>query len=230
MYTMWWFCSWSSGWKITLIVASRGSTIGSLISRSKIHYRKPALCRVPEALPSVFYRALGKDGLCRVSNKIHSAKKTLDKMCLCRVPFFGTRQRCILPSAIFWHTAKCVFAECLFSGTRQRCILPSAFVLALGKEAFCRVHFFALGKSVFQSNFWGPKWIQMKNFSSTKLYNFSRSTKFILVICSSDIVVVTLFTNLIYLSPTFMKLIWEIWERCRFYEQRYCRFVKWRND
>ena len=34
---------------------------------------------------------------------------------------------------------------------------------------------------------------------TTKFHNFSRSTKFILVICSSDIVVVTLFTNLIYL-------------------------------
>ena len=103
--------------------------------------------------------------------------------------------------------------------------LPSAFFLALGKDVFCRVplfwhstkrhfavciFFLALGKSVFQSTFWGPKWIQMKNFSTTKLYNFSRSTKFILVICSSDIVVVTLFTNHIYLSSTFMKLIWEM--------------------
>jgi len=105
---------------------------------------------VPEALPKVFYRALGKDGLCRVPNKIHSAKKTLGKMRLCRVTFSDTRQRCILPSAIFRHTAKYVFAECFF--------------LALGKDVFCRVplfwhsakrlHFFlALGKSVFQSNF-----------------------------------------------------------------------------
>jgi hypothetical protein len=27
----------------------------------KIHYRNPALCRVPVSLPSAFYRALGKD-------------------------------------------------------------------------------------------------------------------------------------------------------------------------
>ena len=118
--------------------------------------------------------------LCRVPNKIHSAKQNTrqnaslpnaffwhsaimyfaecyfsahDKMRLCRVLFSGTRQRCILPRAIFRHTAKCVFAEWLFSGTRRRCILPSAFVLALVKAAFCRVHFLALGKSVFQSNF-----------------------------------------------------------------------------
>ena len=75
------------------------------------------------------------------------------------------------------------------------------------------------------------RWFQIKMLPTTKFHNISRSTKFILVIWSSDIVVVTLFINLIYLSSTFMKLIWwEIWERCRFYEQRYCRFVKWRND
>ena len=124
-----------------------------------VHYRKPALCRVPEALPSVFYRALGKDGLCRVPNKIHSAKKntrqnaslpsafflalwhsanmyfaecyfsTHGKIRLCRVPFF-------------WHSAKMYFAECYFSGTRQNASLPSAFFLALGKEIFCRVPLF----------------------------------------------------------------------------------------
>jgi len=65
------------------------------------HYRKPALYRVPEALQSVFYRALGKVGLCRVPNKIHSAKKktrqnvlpsvfvlALGKEAFCRVHFF----------------------------------------------------------------------------------------------------------------------------------------------
>ena len=40
--------------------------------------------------------------------------------------------------------------------------------------------------------------ISNQNVATTKFHNFSRSTKFILVICSSDIVVVTLFTNLIY--------------------------------
>ena len=39
---------------------------------------------------------------------------------------------------------------------------------------------------------------QIKMLPTTKFQNFSRSTKFILVICSSDIVVVTLFTNHIY--------------------------------
>ena len=195
-------------------------------------YQKPALCRVPEALPKVFYRALGKDGLCRVPNKIHSAKKKQHstKCVFVECLFSGTRQICILPSAIFQHTAKCVFAECLFLalgkyvfcrvlffGTRQNASLPSVFFLALGKDVFCRVPlfwhsakrhfavciFFALDKSVFQSNFWGPKWIQMKNFSTTKLYNFSRSIKFILVISSFDKATITLFiksTSLILVS------------------------------
>ena len=86
----------------------------------KHHYWKPALCRVPEALPSVFYRALGKDGFAEC---FFSA---LGKDGFAECFFFGTRQTCILPSTIFRHSAKCVFAECLFSSTRQRCILPSA--------------------------------------------------------------------------------------------------------
>ena len=149
--------------------------------------------------------------LCRVPFFWYSAKmyfaecyfSAQGKMRLCRVPFFWHSAKMYFAECYFRHTAKCVFAECLFPGTRQRCILPSAFVLALGKEAFCRVHFFwALGKSVFQSNFWGPKWIQMKNFSTTKLYNFSRSTKFILVISSFDKATITLFikSTSLYLS------------------------------
>ena len=56
---------------------------------------------------------------------------------------------------------------------------------------------------------------------SYKIVNFSRSTIFILIICSSDIVVIMLFTNLIYL----LKFHWTIWERCRFCEQRYYRLL-----
>ena len=71
---------------------------------------------------------------------------------LCRVFFFGTRQRCILLSAIGTRQ-RCILPSAIF-GTRQNASLSSAFFLALGKEAFCRVHFFlALGKSFFQSNF-----------------------------------------------------------------------------
>ena len=173
----------------------------SILHYWSFHYGKPAICRVPESLPSVFYRALGKDRVCRVPNKIHSANKntrqntslpsvfflTLGKDVFCRVLFFGTRQNTSLPSVFFWHSAKMYFAECLCFGTRQRGILPCVF-------------FFGL---VFQSNFWGPKWIQMKNFSTTKLYNFSRSTKFILVIYSFDKATITLFiksTSLILVS------------------------------
>ena len=58
-------------------------------------------------------------------------------MKLCSWPLFDFEHLLGLKQAIYSR-----FAECLFPSTRQRCILPSAFVLALGKEAFCRVHFF----------------------------------------------------------------------------------------
>ena len=162
------------------------------------------------ALPSVF-SALGKDGFAEC---FFSA---LGKDVFCRVLFFGTRQNASLPSAFFLALGKDVFYRVPFFGTRQNVSLPSAFFLALDKDVFCRVPlfwhsakrhfavciFFALGKSVFQSNFWGPKWIQIKNFLTTKLYNFSRSTKFILVISSFDKATITLFlksTSLSYLS------------------------------
>ena len=73
------------------------------------------------------------------------------------------------------------------------------------------------------------RWFQIKMLPTTKFHNFSRSTKFSLVICSSDIVFVTLFPNFIYVYSSFMKL-WDIWERWRFYEKCYYRFVKWRSS
>jgi len=103
-----------------------------------------------EALPSVFYRALGKDRVCRVPNKIHSANKNtrqntslpsvfflaLGKDVFCRVLFFGTRQNTSLPSVFFWHSAKMYFAECLCFGTRQRSFLPCAFFLPSANHFF----------------------------------------------------------------------------------------------
>jgi hypothetical protein len=40
--------------------------------------------------------------------------------------------------------------------------------------------------------------IELKKLSTTKFYNFSRSTTFIWVICSFDIVIVILFINFTY--------------------------------
>ena len=64
-----------------------------------IHYRKPALCQVPEALSSVFYRALGKDGFAEC--------------------FFRHSTKMVLPNVFFWHSAKRYFAVCIFFGPRQ---------------------------------------------------------------------------------------------------------------
>ena len=74
--------------------------------------------------------------------------------------FFNTRQRGSLPSVFFWHSAKSFFAECYF--------------------------FFDTRQKKFQSIFWSSKLIQMKKFSTTKLYNSSRCTIFVLVFSSYD--------------------------------------------
>ena len=51
---------------------------------------------------------------------------------------------------------------------------------------------------------------QIKKFSTTRLFNFWRSTTFILVFFSFDIVVVILFTNLISLIYSFWNYIREL--------------------
>jgi hypothetical protein len=53
-----------------------------------VHYRNPALCRVPEALPSAFYRALGKADFAECCPRQSPA---LGKEIVYRVP--GTRHR-----------------------------------------------------------------------------------------------------------------------------------------
>ena len=86
---------------------------------SDYHYWKTVLCRVPETLPSAFYRgtrqslALGKTGLCRVPR--HSAKIPLGKR-------WPARDGGHLPSD---------FAECLTAGTRQ--------FFFIFKNLFCRL-------------------------------------------------------------------------------------------
>jgi hypothetical protein len=104
---------------------------------TSLHYRKQALCRVPRALLTVIYRALGKEHLCRVPRSAN----------------LGTRQRQALGKATIWlgkdglgdgchpavnlyqapavrHSVKIVFcnffAECQDFDTRQRPSLPGA--------------------------------------------------------------------------------------------------------
>jgi hypothetical protein len=88
---------------------------GGAPTREVQHYRNLALCRVPNSLPSVFFRALGKEALCRVPRKKPSVKE-------------NTRRRVYLPSVIFLTLGKELFAECQKYNTRQR--------------ALCRVFFF----------------------------------------------------------------------------------------
>ena len=134
--------------------------------RSCNHYRRPALCRVSSGLPSVVFRALGKDAFAKW---------------------------------FFWRSAKKLFAECFFYA-RKEASLPSVFLHSAKK---------------FQSTFWSSKLIQMKKFSTTKLYNSSRCM-FVLVFSSYDKVKINLFTNLTYLSYVYetTREIYKICEQC----------------
>jgi hypothetical protein len=105
------------------------------------HYRNPGLCRVPAALPSAFYRALGKEDFAerrtrqspalgkeliyRVQDTRYS--QALGKDCFAESQTLGkdgSRQRAVSGrlqlTAVslcrvsnIWHSAKRVFAECL---------------------------------------------------------------------------------------------------------------------
>jgi hypothetical protein len=119
------------------------------------HYRNPCLCRVSAALPSAFYRALGKADFAerrtrqspalvkelvyRVQDTRHSEalgkdvfaeRQTLDKD--------GSRQRSVSGRLQLTSVSLCqgspagtrqsrFFAECHIDGTRQRECLPSVF-------------------------------------------------------------------------------------------------------
>ena len=152
--------------KTTWFLIKKEIDIQIWVEESTNHYRSPALCRVPGGLPSVVFRALGKDAFAECFFL------TLGKEALCRVFF-------------------------LILGKEA---LYRVFFLTLGKELLCRVLFFYTRQRKFQSTFWSSKLIQMKNFSTIKLYNSSRCTMFVLVFSSYDKVKVNLFTNLTYLS------------------------------
>ena len=70
------------------------------------HYRKTLIRRVPESLPCVFYRAHGKERICRVSTRKHTAKNK------------GTANRALrcVPSPSTRRTA--LFAVCQPAGTQ----------------------------------------------------------------------------------------------------------------
>ena len=72
------------------------------------------------------------------------------------------------------------------------------------------LHPMSFTKFEFQMYFSLRRWFQIKKFSTAKLFNFWRSTTFILVFLSFDIVVVILFTNLISLIYSFWNYIREL--------------------
>jgi hypothetical protein len=135
-----------------------------------------------------FFRALGKEALCRVLNKKHSAKKILGKeaalpsaMWFAECFFWALGKEALCRVLNKKHSAKkntrqrSCFAECK-KNTRQRHSLPSAKKTlgkeaalpsakkTLGKEGLCRVFFFALGKAVFKTHFEALNEFKFKSF------------------------------------------------------------------
>jgi hypothetical protein len=128
------------------------------------HYRIPGLCRVPAALPSAFYRALGKEDFVerrtrqssvlvkelvyRVQDTRH--RETLGKDCFTERQTLGKEgswQRAVNGRLQLTAVSLCrglkagtrqnrFFAECQISGTRQRGSLPSVFCGHSAKHIF----------------------------------------------------------------------------------------------
>ena len=69
----------------------------------------------------------------------------------------------------------------------------STFKLFVSKWDFHPSHFMFIW---FEISIWDPKRIQMKKLSTTKFYNFSRSTTFILIVSPSEVVYKIWISNL----------------------------------
>ena len=126
---MWWCCG-------LIILCSACSSISSCTAcREPIRQTLPEFLSLPSTKYFVecFFRALGKEALCRVPSKKTSVKNTrqrnslpsvlfltLGKEFLCRVSFFDTRQRALCRVSQIQHSAKSS--------------LPSVFSPTLGKD------------------------------------------------------------------------------------------------
>ena len=111
-------------------MSNRNIYLNVLTHMCSHHYRKPDVCRVPNALPSAQYRALGKITICRVPTKKHSANRqhsAEENFAECQPR--GTRQRWVCRVSRFRHSAKFGFAECHVAGTRQSLLPPSVVCL-----------------------------------------------------------------------------------------------------
>jgi hypothetical protein len=115
-----------------------------------IHYRNPGLCRVPAALLSAFYRALGKEDFAehrtrqsfalgkelvyRVQDTRH--RETLGKDCFAERQTLdkeGSRQRAVSGRLQLTTVSLCRGPK---AGTRQRGSLPSVFCGHSAKHIF----------------------------------------------------------------------------------------------
>jgi hypothetical protein len=104
-----------------------------------------------------------------------------------------------MPKCQIKNTRQRRFAECQIKNTRQRSFFAECQNKTLGKGFFVECQIKTLGKAIFQTMFWCPKRLQIKKFLTTKFYNFSRSTNFILIISSFGKVIIMLLTKSISL-------------------------------
>ena len=127
---------------------SRGVCEATYRSR-RTHDRRRLLCQVSQTLPSAFYRALGKEAVCRVLERKHSANKqvvcqvpntrqriTLDKDQVCRVSNNNTRQRA---TAVNSQQPSLILCRVSAPNTRQRGSFAECHFLTLGKPYFFKL-------------------------------------------------------------------------------------------
>jgi hypothetical protein len=123
--------------------------VASSIYEDWLHYRNLALCRVPAALPSAFYRALAKPSLpSAVLGKLLRSVNSLFTECRT----LGTAKhsaKTALPRVK--HSANMALGKGPLapSTTDGRQSLPSVKYLALGKESLCRVSYVDTRQSIF---------------------------------------------------------------------------------
>ena len=106
-------------------MSNRNIYLNVLTHMCSHHYRKPDVCRVPNALPSAQYRALGKITICRVSTK--NTRQTHD-----------TRRKKTLPSASHVALGKATLCRVPKSRHSANAPLPSAAWAALGNKCHVR--------------------------------------------------------------------------------------------
>ena len=104
-------------------------------SAANRHYRRRLLCRVSQTLSSAFYQALGKEAVCRVPERKHSANNWHSAN-------NNTRQKPGLPSVGHSANQNTQQRATAVNGRQPPLTLAKCLLLTLGKMVIYRVSFF----------------------------------------------------------------------------------------